>query len=99
MSPARCRADDAPLLAELWTDVLRRVDREDQVADLEPIIERRWRLARASGIVVAEYDGEVAGAVYLEATTLTAAQPRAGRAGGLAARVPAVPPARRRHAR
>jgi GNAT superfamily N-acetyltransferase len=62
---------DAPVLAELWGDALRRVDRQDQLADLELVI----KAASASPeqrIVVAEYDGEVAGAVFLRLTTLTA---------------------------
>ena len=28
--------EDAPHLAEVWTDVLRRVGPEDQIADVEP---------------------------------------------------------------
>ena len=61
---------DAPLLAELWTEVLRRADHAEQVADVVAIIEG----AAASGderLVVAEYDGEVAGAVHLRITTMT----------------------------
>lgn len=62
---------DAPALAELWGDVVRRTGPEDQVADLETV------LAGLEGrtdqrIVVAEYDGELAGAVHLEATTMSA---------------------------
>ncbi|GAB2447401.1 hypothetical protein GCM10027062_31380 [Nocardioides hungaricus] len=62
---------DAAPLAELWTDVLRRTGRADQVADVEAV------LARVDGtpderIVVAEYDGEFAGAVHLQATTMSA---------------------------
>ncbi len=62
---------DAPLLADLWGDALRRVDPQDQVADLELLI----KAAVASPeqrLVVAEYDGELAGAVFLRLTTLTA---------------------------
>ena len=62
--------DDAPLLADLWSEVLRRADHDQQVADLEPIIARVAPLEEER-IVVAEYDGEVAGAVYLRATTIT----------------------------
>lgn len=58
------------MLAEVWTDVLRRVDRDQQVADLEEIIARVEPLEEER-IVVAEFDGEVAGAVHLRATTLT----------------------------
>ncbi len=62
---------DAPLLSELWGEALRRVDHQDQVADLELLI----KAASASPeqrLVVAEYDGELAGAVFLRLTTLTA---------------------------
>lgn len=62
---------DAPVLAELWGEALRRVDLQDQLADLELVI----KAASASPeqrIVVAEYDGAVAGAVFLRLTTLTA---------------------------
>jgi ribosomal protein S18 acetylase RimI-like enzyme len=62
--------DDAPVLAEVWSEVLRRADHHDQVADLEAIIERTTP-AEDEQIVVAEYDGEVAGAVHLRASTLT----------------------------
>lgn len=61
---------DAPLLAELWAEVMRRADQEERVADLVPIIERA-AVAGDERIVVAEYDGEVAGAVHLRVTTMT----------------------------
>jgi len=62
---------DAPVLAELWAGALRKVDPQDQVADLELII----KAASASPeqrLVVAEHDGQIAGAVFLRLTTLTA---------------------------
>ncbi len=62
--------DDAPLLAELWSDAVRRADRSEQVADLELVI----KAAAASPeqrVVVVEYDGQVAGAVHLRITTLS----------------------------
>jgi GNAT superfamily N-acetyltransferase len=62
--------DDAAVLAEVWAEVLRRVDHDEQVADLERIIARVTPL-QDERIVVAEYDGEVAGAVHLRAATLT----------------------------
>lgn len=62
---------DAPHLAELWTDVIRRVGREDQVADLEAVVVRVLASSEER-IVVAEYDGEFAGAVHLQATTMSA---------------------------
>lgn len=61
---------DAAALTRLWTDVLRRGSAQEQQADLERIItdcaERsdRW-------LAVAEVDGVIAGAVFLEASTLT----------------------------
>jgi GNAT superfamily N-acetyltransferase len=61
---------DAPLLAELWSEVLRRGDRDEQVADLLTVIERAAGTADER-VVVAEYDGEVAGAVHLGVTTMT----------------------------
>jgi GNAT superfamily N-acetyltransferase len=61
---------DAPLLADLWTEVLRRVDRETQVGDLVGIIERA-AASPVERVVVAEYDGELAGAVHLQVSTMT----------------------------
>ena len=61
---------DAPFLATLWSDSLRRADRQDQVADLELVI----KIAEESPeerLVVAEYDGEPAGAVHLQVTTIS----------------------------
>jgi len=62
---------DAAELAGLWTDVLRRTGPEDQVVDMEAVL---TRLADSGDerIVVAEYDGEFAGAVHLQATTMSA---------------------------
>ena len=61
---------DAHVLAELWNDVLRRAEPEDQLADLLAIIEAA-AASEHERLVVAEYDGEVAGAVHLRCTTLT----------------------------
>ena len=61
---------DAPHLADLWTDVLRRAGREDQVEDVVAVIDRVER-STTERIVVAHYDGEFAGAVHLESTTMT----------------------------
>jgi predicted N-acetyltransferase YhbS len=61
---------DAPLLAELWAEVLRRTDHEDQVADVVSVIERAAE-SPDERVVVAEYDGRVAGAVHLRLTTIT----------------------------
>ena len=68
----RCaRASDAPALVEVWKDVLRRADPAQQLSDIVQVI------ADAADdpdqrLVIAECDGEVAGAVHLRATTLTA---------------------------
>ncbi len=62
--------EDAPQLAELWSDVLRRADRGEQVADVEAVL-ARVEDALQERIVVAEYDGELAGAVHLQATTMS----------------------------
>jgi predicted N-acetyltransferase YhbS len=63
-------ATDVPALRELWSDILRRGALDEQLADVAGI------LATADSredqcVVVAEVDGEVAGGVYLEATTFT----------------------------
>jgi GNAT superfamily N-acetyltransferase len=64
------RADDAQALAALWSDILRHGDAESRVADVGAVV------ARIDGsdderLVVAEYDGQLAGAVHLRATTLS----------------------------
>lgn len=64
-------AEDAPLLAELWADVLRRGGPEEQVADVETVI-ATIASSTDERIVVAEYDGQFAGAVHLQATTMSA---------------------------
>jgi GNAT superfamily N-acetyltransferase len=61
---------DAEVLVDVWADVLRRTDRPDQIADLIETIERVAPLDDER-VVVAEYDGQVAGAVHLRATTLS----------------------------
>jgi GNAT superfamily N-acetyltransferase len=63
--------DDATHLAELWTDVIRRVGPEDQAADMEAVI-ATVLASTDQRIVVAEYDGKFAGAVHLESTTISA---------------------------
>jgi GNAT superfamily N-acetyltransferase len=60
---------DAGELVRLWHDVLRRAGAEEQEADLRHVIERLDPLLER--LVVAEYDGQVAGAVMLKATTAT----------------------------
>jgi GNAT superfamily N-acetyltransferase len=63
--------DDATPLAEVWTDVIRRVGPEDQAADMEAVI-AGVLASDSERIVVAEYDGKFAGAVHLERTTMSA---------------------------
>lgn len=65
---------DASFLTDLWTESLRRVDRAQQHADVELL------LARLEGgpderIVVATYDGEVAGAIYLRIAPVSVLNP------------------------
>lgn len=61
---------DAPVLRELWTDILRRGTDAEQESDLLSVIaDCAVRADRC--IAVAEFDGQVAGAVFLEATTMT----------------------------
>ncbi len=67
----RCAvASDAERLAELWAEVLRRADHAEQVDDLRSIIARATD-SPTERLVVAEYDGVVAGAVHLRVTTLS----------------------------
>jgi GNAT superfamily N-acetyltransferase len=69
VSRIACR-EDAPVLAELWTDVLRRADRSEQVADLELVI-KGAAASPEQRFVVVEYDGRVAGSVLLKLTTMS----------------------------
>lgn len=67
----RCAVpDDAERLVDVWSDVVRRAERAEQVADMTSVIERVADLLDER-LVVAEYDGEVAGAVHLRATTVS----------------------------
>ena len=61
---------DVPFLVELWSDVLRRADRQEQVHDLELIVKEAAESAERR-LLVAEYDGEPAGAVLLRVTPMT----------------------------
>jgi GNAT superfamily N-acetyltransferase len=62
--------EDAVFLASLWQDALRRVDTQEQVSDLELIIKGCQESAEQR-LVIAEYDGEPAGAVHLAVSTLS----------------------------
>lgn len=61
---------DAEILSQVWAEVLRRADHDEQVADLVAVLERVASVDDER-VVVAEYDGQVAGAVHLRATTLS----------------------------
>lgn len=61
---------DASVLAELWSEAIRRGDASDQLADCLRAITRA-AASEDERLVVVEYDGEVAGAVYLCATTVS----------------------------
>ncbi|WP_114422672.1 GNAT family N-acetyltransferase [Nocardioides houyundeii] len=61
---------DLEALLELWADVVRRATPAEQAADLLSVIQS----AAASDnqrLLVAEYDGEVAGAVHLSLTSIS----------------------------
>ncbi len=61
---------DVPFLVELWSDMLRRADRQDQVSDLEAIVKEAAESPERQ-LLVAEYAGEPAGAVLLRVTPMT----------------------------
>lgn len=61
---------DAEDLAEVWSDVLRRGDRREQVDDVLRVLDRVARTPEER-IVVAEVGGRVVGAVHLVTTTLS----------------------------
>jgi predicted N-acetyltransferase YhbS len=61
---------DVPFLVELWSEVLRKADRQEQVHDLETIVKEAAESAEQR-LLVAEYDGEPAGAVLLRVTAMT----------------------------
>jgi GNAT superfamily N-acetyltransferase len=61
---------DVASLRELWSDILRKGGLDEQLADIGRVVATA-RDRDDQTVVVAEIDGEVAGAVYLEATTFT----------------------------
>ncbi|MGD9961225.1 N-acetyltransferase family protein [Nocardioides sp.] len=72
-SPVQLRSvveDDASQLAELWADILRRADALDQVEDIRRLI-KQVQADPDERIVVAEYDGQLAGAIFLRLATIT----------------------------
>jgi ribosomal protein S18 acetylase RimI-like enzyme len=60
---------DAAALVDVWRDTLRRVDPAEQEADLAAVI--NGLDPATERMVVAEYDGRIAGAVLLRAVTAT----------------------------
>lgn len=62
-------AADAPALAGLWEDVLRRADPREQQDDLLRVIGSVH--PQDERLVVAEYDGRLAGAVFLRVASVT----------------------------
>ena len=61
---------DVPFLVELWSELLRRADRQEQVHDLELIVKEAAESAERR-LLVAEYAGEPAGAVLLRVVPMT----------------------------
>jgi len=62
--------EDAPFLAHLWSDGLRRGERSEQETDLAAIIEAS-AVNPEQRLVIAEYDGVPAGAVLLMISTIS----------------------------
>ena len=58
---------DAEALVDIWQGVIRRADRDEQVADLEQVVREAARLDDRR-VVVAVVDSTVVGAVYLRRT-------------------------------
>jgi GNAT superfamily N-acetyltransferase len=70
VSMRQATAGDVAFLVELWSPMLRRADRQDQVHDLEAIVKEAAESAERR-LLIAEYDGEPAGAVFLRVMTMT----------------------------
>ncbi|WP_165355213.1 GNAT family N-acetyltransferase [Nocardioides oleivorans] len=70
MSVRAAEPTDVAQLRDLWCDILRKGSLDEQLADVARVV--TTAAAREDQCVaVAEIDGEVAGAVYLEASTFT----------------------------
>ena len=61
---------DAETLAELWVDVMRRGDEAERLADLVRVVETAGQ-DPDQRLLVAEYDGRIAGGVHLRLTTVS----------------------------
>ena len=83
---------DAPALAELWAEHLRRGEAHDQLHDVVAVLERVAGDPNER-IVIAEYDGQVAGAIHLMAATVSSLNLEPV----VQALSPAVVPEHRRH--
>jgi GNAT superfamily N-acetyltransferase len=62
--------EDVAFLAEVWAEVLRRCDAEDRAADVVTLAARAAD-SEDERLIVAEHDGQRAGAVLLRLATLT----------------------------
>lgn len=72
-TPVTVRAaepSDVASLRELWSDILRKGGLDEQLADVAKVVATA-RECDGQCVAVAEIDGELAGAVYLEASTFT----------------------------
>ncbi len=74
LTPRIACSEDAAALAELWGDVLRRVDRAEQIADLELVV-KGAAASPEQRFVVVDYDGQLAGGVFLRLTTVSPLNP------------------------
>lgn len=63
-------AEDAQFLAGIWSELLRRGDVEEQRSDIEGLIASALA-STDQRILIAEYDANLAGAVYLKIATVT----------------------------
>jgi len=70
VSLREARLDDVPFLLGIWGEHLRRGDEGQQVADLRRIVAEA-SVSAEQRLLVAEYDGAIAGAVFLTLTTTT----------------------------
>jgi GNAT superfamily N-acetyltransferase len=61
---------DAGFLTQLWHDSIRKADVAEQVADLEVIVKEAAE-SPEQRVLIAEYGGEPAGAVFVRLTTVT----------------------------
>jgi GNAT superfamily N-acetyltransferase len=70
VSLREARLEDVPFLRDIWRGHLRRGDERQQLDDLRRIVAEA-SVAPEQRLLVAEYDGTIAGAVYVVATTTT----------------------------